>query len=590
MSERDKLLEKIDIVDFISKYVDLTRSGSNYKGLSPFKEENTPSFVVSPTKKIFKDFSSNLGGDAIKFYSLIKKITYNKALSELAKEYGIKLHNNYEDENSIYYDLILKIKEHFSRNLQENKVALEYITKRQYDSFDIAKYGIGYANKSFNDLVSNFDNELLLKLGLISEKNGKLYDFFVDRLIFPIYNLNKKVVGFGARLISDDTNMPKYLNSQESIIFKKSNELFGIYDQGQKIKEYDAVILVEGFFDVLRLHKNSIVNTVASLGTNLTDYQAKTLSRLTKNVLIAYDNDKAGFDAKIRAINILNKYGFVIKVMSLDDMAKDPDEFIQKYGKELFVEKLNKSVDAFDFLYTYYTQDLDITKKASKMKIIENMREYFSTMSNKIYFDADLEKLAQKLEIKAENLRAHLKYTNNRIEYTNTKDVENNSITKKKTSNSKEELEQYTMVLLYYNKDLINDYKRFSYSAENEEIFNILLDENSKIREINNFEFLTDPKLKSKFFDILSKVDRNSINEDYKYRIYISWVFSYIQNSLDDILNLVYSSNMQNMPDEQYRKYMENSMKLKNLSKFKKIQEIREIFTQYLEYERQSKL
>lgn len=594
MKIRDKLLEKIDIVDLISKYVDLTKNGSNYKGLSPFKEENTPSFVVSPSKNIFKDFSSGFGGDAIKFYSLIKNISYNEATLELAKEYGIKVYNTESkySKNFKYYDLLNKVSLHFNNNLSKNSEALSYLKSRNYDENDIKTYGLGYASKFWNDLVINFDNELLLELGLITKKEDKLYDSFVDRITFPIYNLDKNIVGFGARLLKNDPNMPKYLNSQESIIFKKSNELFGIYDSGQKIKEFDAVILVEGFFDVLRLHKNSIFNTVASLGTSLSENQANLLSKFTKNVVIAYDDDKAGFEAKIRSINILNKFGFNIKVMSLNSLAKDPDEFLIKYGKDKFIELLNESTDAFDFLYNHYIKDLDITKNASKMKVIDKMQDYFSSISNKIYYDIYLKKLSEKLEVSMSSLSYSFKYIEKK-QYIkeNSTIIKDNIVRKVRTINDNiEELEEYTMILLYYNKDLIKDYKKFIFSNENENIFKILLDENLNIREILNYDFFDNSEDKIKFFNVLSKLDKSEINEDFKFRLYTAWVSMYIKNSLDDIFNLIYSSNFDNMSKDEYNKFLEYNKKLKQVKFTKNMQDVKKIFIEYLEYEKQNKL
>ncbi|VWL85429.1 DNA primase [Oceanivirga miroungae] len=595
MKIRDKLLEKIDIVDFISKYVDLSKSGSNYKGLSPFKEENTPSFVVSPSKNIFKDFSSNKGGDAIKFYSLIKNISYKDAMLELAKEYDIKI-SNYENKynkNSKYYDLLDRVNLHFNKNLEKNEKALDYLKSRSYNEDDIRKFGLGYASKSFIDLLNNFDNEILLELGLITKKENKVYDSFIDRITFPIYNLNRKIVGFGARILEDNANMPKYLNSQESIIFKKSNELFGIYDSGEKIKEFDAVILVEGFFDVLRLHKNAIVNTVASLGTSLSNNQAYMLSKLTKNIVIAYDDDTAGFNAKIRSINILNRYGFNIKVMSLNKMAKDPDEFITKYGKEKFIELLNESCDGFDFLYDYYSKNLDVKKTASKMEIINKMQDYFSTISNKIYFDIYLKRLSEKLDLSISSLSYNIKFIDKK-ENIYLENIENDNKRKvKKTRtiyDNIEELEEYTMLLLYYDKSLIRDYKNFNFSNENEEIFKKLLEENTNIREILNYDFFNNAEDKNKFFYILSKIDKNEITDDFKFRVYVEWVSRYMKSSLDDILNLVYSSNFDNMSKEEYNKYLEYNKKLKNLKLAKNIHDVKKIFYEYLEYEGEKKL
>ena len=576
--ERELLLSKINIVDLISEYVDLTKSGSGYKGFSPFKEEKTPSFMVSPTKKIFKDFSTNQGGNAIKFYMLINNVNYVEAVIALAQKYDVKL-SGITKKNNIYdrkYEIMRKATEYYNKNIYNSKEALSYLEQRAYNVEDIKRFKLGYASNSWDSLYKelkkqNYTDEELLDLGLIGKnESNMIYDIFRNRIIFPIFNEHFHIVAFGGRDITSNNEIAKYLNSKETKIFSKSNELFGVYEAISKIKEYGSCILVEGFFDVLTMQKNNILNVVSSLGTSLTDSQAKYIRKLTENIVILYDDDKAGQTAKIRAINILNKYGFNIKIMKLDELAKDPDEFLTKYGRDLFVEKYNESLDAIDFLIEYYVDNKDLNQIATKTKIIKDLNEYFSSMKNKIYFENSMKRLANILNIDVNILKENYKFIVNKNYDDKPRNNINNNI---KKYNKREELERLSIKYLLITKEQIEIFKKINFE-------NVCLE--SIINKIyNNSNDYTEEE-ENIIFDIQTKYD-NKIKD--KFVLLIRELVLMEINKIDELLSL-YGNNINNMSSEKYKKYLELRKEKKSITKSEDLSRILIFFDKYKEYEK----
>ena len=341
--ELEKFINSLDIVEVIGEYVTLKKSGANYKGFSPFKEEKTPSFVVSPTKNIFKDFSTNIAGNVISFYMKINNMGFNEAVSELSEKYDVPVRRlavkEKDPQRERNYNILKDAQSFFSNNIEKSAEALEYMEKRGFSKEELKKFGIGFSSGRWNDLIKflkskNHSTEELIELGLARKsENGEIFDYFRNRIMFPIYNEKMKLVGFGGRIITDGENSPKYLNSPDSKIFKKGSELFGLYARGEHIRKKGLAILMEGYLDVLTAHKHTFTNSVASLGTSFTNEQALLLKKYTNNVIIAYDNDRAGKEAVIKAGNILKRHDFNIRCLNIDDEVKDPDEYLRKYGK-----------------------------------------------------------------------------------------------------------------------------------------------------------------------------------------------------------------------------------------------------------------
>ena len=415
--EVQKLLDKLDIVQVISEYVTLKKTGANYKGLSPFREERTPSFVVSPVKNIFKDFSTGIGGNAITFYMKINNISFVEAIEELSRKYNITMskvvRKNVESrsEYNMYYEILSKVENYYVDNLINNKEATKYIENRGFTEEDIKKYNIGFSSNQWDDLYNfltkeGYEEKELIELGLIKKnENGNIFDVFRNRIMFPIVNSYSKTIGFGGRIIENNENAPKYLNSPDSLVFNKGKELFGLTNRGQDIKKKGFAILMEGYLDVLTSHKYGFNSAVASLGTSLTEDQVILLKKYTNNVVIAYDNDEAGKNAILKAMYIFKKHDFNVKCLVVNDTIKDPDEYLRKRGKKEFTKILKTSIEAFDYLYTEFSKDVDLKNHTAKKGILFKLKDFFSVLSNRIEIDIYINKLSQELSIEKDEIR-----------------------------------------------------------------------------------------------------------------------------------------------------------------------------------------
>ena len=415
--EVQKLLDKLDIVQVISEYVTLKKTGANYKGLSPFREERTPSFVVSPVKNIFKDFSTGIGGNAITFYMKMNNISFVEAIEELSRKYNITMskvvRKNVESrsEYNMYYEILSKVENYYVDNLINNKEATKYIENRGFTEEDIKKYNIGFSSNQWDDLYNfltkeGYGEKELIELGLIKKnENGNIFDVFRNRIMFPIVNSYSKTIGFGGRIIENNENAPKYLNSPDSLVFNKGKELFGLTNRGQDIKKKGFAILMEGYLDVLTSHKYGFNSAVASLGTSLTEDQVILLKKYTNNVVIAYDNDEAGKNAILKAMYIFKKHDFNVKCLVVNDTIKDPDEYLRKRGKKEFTKILKTSIEAFDYLYTEFSKDVDLKNHTAKKGILFKLKDFFSVLSNRIEIDIYINKLSQELSIEKDEIR-----------------------------------------------------------------------------------------------------------------------------------------------------------------------------------------
>ena len=415
--EIQKLIDNLDIVEVIGEYVNLKKAGSDYKGLSPFKDEKTPSFTVSPVKNIFKDFSTQIGGNVISFYMKINDIGFVQAVEELSQKYNIPLKKNGKSqivsqkisekqaENKEYFEIMNEAQTFFENNVEKYEEALEYMKNRDFSLEDMKKFKIGFASSIRDGLFQyliekNFSENKIMKLGLAKRnENGEIYDSFRNRIIFPIYNIEGKIVAFGGRIIEKNSNLPKYLNSPDSPIFKKGRELFGIKYQGGNVKKKGFAILMEGYLDVLTAQKNGFENAVASLGTAFTEEQAQLLKKYTDKILIAYDNDEAGRNAVIKAGYILKKYDFDIKCLVLKGEEKDPDEFLRKNGKKAFIEVVKESKEIFDFLILEFSKEMDLKDVDNVTKFIRKFKPFFSNVTDNLRKNLYLQKLSTEFRI-----------------------------------------------------------------------------------------------------------------------------------------------------------------------------------------------
>ncbi len=367
MNTVEEIKNRCDIVDVIGRYVQLKKAGNNHKGLCPFHSEKTASFMVSGDKQIFTCFGCGASGDVIEFTQRYHNLDFREAIEKLAEEYGIELKNQgygSEGKKTILFEINREAATYFYRRFSKkpNK-ADEYMKARGFQPEILQKFGIGYADEEWQSLYDHlkgkgYDEDLLLSLGLIANSGGRYYDKFRDRVIFPIINTRGKIIGFGGRALGDGT--PKYLNSQESPVFQKKNNLYGLYLTRQDINREDCAILVEGYMDVISLYQHGVRNVSASLGTALTENQAGMLKRYTGNIVLAYDADEAGQAAALRGMDILYGAGCKVKMMTIPK-GKDPDEFIKENGKDAFSELVKKALPFVEYKLKRIKQSVDIS-------------------------------------------------------------------------------------------------------------------------------------------------------------------------------------------------------------------------------------
>lgn len=405
------LKDRIDIIDIISEYVNLKRAGSSFKGLCPFHHEKTPSFSVSPERNSFHCFGCHEGGDAISFIMKIENLSYIDAIRFLADKMGITLeeeeysHSKTQKRQRMYEINSLTAK-YYMKNLLTNKLPQDYMVNRGLQKKILNKFFLGYAKSTYNnkndDLYQylkskNVSKEEMVELGLVIDKNDKLYDRFVERLIFPILNNKNQVIGFGARTLND--SKIKYLNSPESDIFIKGKNLYGV-NIINKSRNRDSVLLVEGYMDVIGLYNQGIDNAVATLGTALTPEQANLVKRYSNNILIAYDGDNAGIKATLRAIDIFKNMEVNLGIIELPD-GLDPDEYIIKYGKDSFYQLQEKVSKPIDFkLQKLYESNPE------KLSFIKEIIEFLAEIDGNTIRDLYTDKAAKFIGVTTDSLRS----------------------------------------------------------------------------------------------------------------------------------------------------------------------------------------
>ncbi len=412
----DEVKSRIDIVDVVSDFISLKRSGQNYKALSPFTNEKTASFYVVPSKGIFKDFSSGKGGDSITFVMEHEGMSYMEAIKYLAKKYGVEIKEDVSSEKELVaqserdslYIVMNYAKDYFKELLFKNEegrsIGLTYFRERGFNDRNMEKFELGYALNEWNGLektaVKNgYSKEALEKSGLIIKKeDGKTYDRFRGRIIFPVHNLSGKVIAFGARILTKEKDQPKYINSPETDIYHKSNVLYGMFQAKNEIRKHDFCYLVEGYTDVMSLHQAGIENVVASSGTALTEEQIKLMRRFTENVTVLFDGDAAGIKAALRGIDLVLKGGLNVRIVLLPD-GEDPDSYSKKMGStELSQYLKDHTKDFISFKIELYSADAakDPIKKAELIRdIVTSITAIPDPLKRTVY----LQECSKKLEV-----------------------------------------------------------------------------------------------------------------------------------------------------------------------------------------------
>ena len=383
----DEIKSRCNIVDVIGQAVSLKKTGGNYKGLCPFHNEKTPSFVVSDTKQMFYCFGCNASGDVFEFVQRYYNLDFTSSLEKLAEQYGVSTEGaRYKSANKEeMFETNRKAAKFFYRNFSDADCpGYAYMRSRGIEDEILKKFGIGYAGGDWDGLCRHFtekgdDVKLLVAPGLAAESKGKVYDKFRNRVMFPIINPAGKVIGFGGRTL--DESVPKYLNSPESTIFLKKNNLFGLNLTRQDISKDNRAILVEGYMDVISLYQHGVRNVCASLGTAFTENQARLLKRYTLNVVISYDADEAGQAAALRGAEILYNEGLNGRVLQIPSGSKDPDEYIRKNGKQDYLNLVEKALPYAAYKLETIKKRHDLTETEGKVAFVKESVAFLKTLS-----------------------------------------------------------------------------------------------------------------------------------------------------------------------------------------------------------------
>lgn len=412
----DEIRNRLDIVELISEYVSLKPSGKGYKGLCPFHQEKTPSFMVDSERQIFHCFGCGEGGNIFTFIMKMEKVKFPEAVKILADKAGIAL-PTFENQNikiAPDRELIFRLNEiaadYYHKNLfsAQGKSAQQYLLKRNFTKEVIKKFQLGYALPGYEHLMSillakKIPLSDLFKAGLVvkSSKSGKTMDYFRNRIIFPIFNLQGNIIAFGGRVLDD--KLPKYINSPETAVYSKAKHLYGLFQAKKSIRQKNQVIIVEGYTDVLMAHQYGFENVVASLGTALTSQQIDLVKRYADEVLVAFDSDTAGKIATLRSLNMIKKAVRKVRIISLP-LDSDPADVLLKEGKNYFSNLLDKALPLIDYKVKVLTEQYNASTSAGKISIIRELFPDLSSITSEVELQTEVKKIAEKLDLAEESI------------------------------------------------------------------------------------------------------------------------------------------------------------------------------------------
>ena len=496
----DEIRQSNDIVDVISQYVRLKRSGRNYFGLCPFHNEKSPSFSVSPDKQIFHCFGCGVGGNVFTFLMKIEGISFIEAIQNLAERANIvlpKLENNEESGKEELKAKVYKVNEFAAEYYHKNlylptaKIAQEYVKKRKLSNETLKSFRIGFSGK-FDELFKElkkqgFGETEILESGLVNKNDrGQYIDRYRNRLMFPICDVRGRVIAFGGRVL--DNSKPKYINSPENIVYSKGRHLFGlnVAKKGQGMLK--KLLIVEGYMDVISLHQRGITNVVAPLGTALTQQQGWLLRKNAEQIILSFDSDEAGLNAKIRALEILQNMGCDLRVLNMEG-AKDPDEYIVKFGNARFTNLIEKALSVVEFKVKLLKDKLNLENINDKIKFLNEIAKIISKIDNNMEREVYIDKISKEYDISKEAIYSEV-----------------NKLTYSKKSDEKV-LEKKKPVLVHKNENIV----QISEAVKRREntILSILLTEN-----INFFEVIKQNMKPEDFKDELNKKIAKKLYEE----------------------------------------------------------------------------
>lgn len=545
----DEIKNKNDIVDIISQYVVLKRSGRNFFGLCPFHKEKSPSFSVSPDKQIFHCFGCGVGGNVFHFISKIENISFKESLETLADKAGVELPMFENDVDSKLVALKSKVyeinrcaAEFYHENLYKPtaKLAQEYVKKRRLDNNTLKSFLIGYSG-NFNELYillkqKGYTEEEILASSLVNKTpEGKYIDRFRKRLIFPIQDVRGRVIAFGGRVLDD--SKPKYINSPENIVYSKGRHLYGL--NVSKKYETKKIIIVEGYMDAVSLHQRGIHNAVASLGTAMTESQGRLLRKSSEQIIIGYDSDGAGQAATQRGLEILQSLGCDVRVLQIDG-AKDPDEFVVKYGPERFEKQVDKAISLVEYKVKILSKNLNLEIANDKIKFLKEIAKVLSRTENDIEKEVYIDKIAKEYAISKEAIYAEISKLEN-INSKGSKILERAKpkLEIKKNNIIDEQTDKREKLVIY----LLINYPEKSYNIIKKNI------------GIADFKSKQNQNIVKKLYEELEKGNSNINNiidwfEEEQTINYLSWILAYdfeiteINKCIADLINIYTRENI----------------------------------------------
>lgn len=576
----DELIEEIrssnDIVDVISKYVTLKRSGRNFFGLCPFHKEKSPSFAVSPDKQIFHCFGCGAGGNVIHFISKIEGLDFKDTLELLANRVNIELPtlDNLEDDKtarlkSKVYEINKIAAEFYHENLYKptSKIAQEYIKKRKLDNRTLKAFLIGYAG-NFNELYlllkqKGYTEEEMLASSLVKRtENGGYMDSFRKRLMFPIQDVRERVIAFGGRVLDD--SKPKYINSPENIVYSKGRNLFGL----NVAKKHDTrkIIIVEGYMDAISLYQRGITNVVASLGTAMTEAQGRLLRRYSEQVILGYDADGAGQAAILRGMEILQNLGCDIRVLQIEG-AKDPDEYVLKYGPERFQKCVDNAISLVEFKVKVLLKELNIENTNDKIKFLNEIAKILAKVTNQMEREIYVDKIAKEYKISKEAIYAEV----NKLMY---KDNQGSKKLEKRvvTMVPKEEKENSVSEAVLKRENLVIYLLINEYSKSYEKI--------AKLITLNDIQDETNRQILKKMYEEFQKgnINTNQIVDWFQDENIISRIteimaedfeITDVNKAIDDLINVYEKQKLVNRRNE-ILKQLDTEKDVENMKELEK--------------------
>ena len=567
----DELIDEVknnnDIVDIVSQYVALKRSGRNYFGLCPFHNEKSPSFAVSPDKQIFHCFGCGVGGNVIHFISKIEGLNFRESLELLAEKANItlpKLESIGDNKTQELKDKIYQINKEAAYFYHENlykpsaKPAQEYVKKRKLNNATLKSFIIGYSG-NFDELYKflkskGFSDEVILASDLVNRNDrGQYIDRFRHRLMFPIQDVRGRIIAFGGRVLDD--SKPKYINSPENLVYSKGRNLFGLFNA--KKGDTKKILIVEGYMDVISLHQRGITNVVASLGTALTEAQGRLLRRSSEQVILGYDADGAGQEAIMRGLDILKNLGCDVRVLQISG-AKDPDEYVTKFGPDRLKKCIDSAISLVEFKVKALKKNLNLDNTGDKIKFLNEVAKILSKVENSMEQEIYIEKISKDYNISKESIYSEIKKIlypkNTSSKILEKRNIQYNAPKKEDNNVSKERLNRentiIAMLIMFNskvyskikNKIKVEDFK----SETNRTILSRLYEEYEKGA--------------TEIYDVLSLFENEEQINHITEIMAKDYGITDIEKGVDDILNTYERENLKEQRDEILKKLEDENL------------------------------